>query len=272
VKRRGQRLLHAVRPNAGIRAAYRRKLLALVDEMTDSYLYWLRATYRRAPPELATDAAPRYGGKSSSKQLQHQMGKLGRQWEQKFKNQADPTAKWFAKTTYNQVQRSLKRDKPKGTKSEKPKVTDPMQEALRATVEENVALIKSIPVQFHTQVVGLVMRSVTAGRDLGQLTEDLQQQFGVARRRAELIARDQNNKATAAIARVRHMESGVLEAIWVHSGAGKKPRPTHKKAGRMQTRYKIAVGWYDPAVGRHIQPGELINCKCVGRPVVKGFS
>jgi SPP1 gp7 family putative phage head morphogenesis protein len=116
------------------------------------------------------------------------------------------------------------------------------------------------------------MRSVQTGRDLGQLTKDLQEQFGVTKRRAALIARDRNNKATASMTRVRQVQVGITEAIWVHSGGGKHPRPTHVKAGRDKQRYQVSEGWLDPAVGRNIFPGELVNCRCVSKPLITGLS
>lgn len=116
------------------------------------------------------------------------------------------------------------------------------------------------------------MRGVQTGRDLAQITTDLQEQHGVTRRRAAFIARDQSNKATASLTRARQIEAGLTEAIWVHSGGGKEPRPSHLKAGRDKARYDIREGWYDPHEGKHILPGELINCRCVSRAVVKGFA
>jgi uncharacterized protein with gpF-like domain len=64
------------------------------------------------------------------------------------------------------------------------------------------------PSQYFTDVEGLVMRSVQTGRDLGQLTKDLQEQFGVTRRRAAFVARDQNNEATASMTRTRQTSRG----------------------------------------------------------------
>ena len=60
---------------------------------------------------------------------------------------------------------------------------------------------KASRLQRITNVEGLVMRSVQTGRDLRQLTTDLQEQFGVTRRRAAFIARHQSNKATASMTR-----------------------------------------------------------------------
>ena len=71
---------------------------------------------------------------------------------------------------------------------------------------------------------------------------------------------------------LRQAELGITEAIWVHSGAGKHPRPTHVKAGRDQVRYDITKGWYDPDAKQWIWPGTLVNCRCVSKPVIKGFS
>jgi hypothetical protein len=44
-----------IRPNAGIEAAYRKRLECMVDEMNASLLYWLTARWRDNPPMLATD-------------------------------------------------------------------------------------------------------------------------------------------------------------------------------------------------------------------------
>ena len=255
--------LAPVRANAGIRADYRRKLLALVDEMINSYRHWLTAAYRANPPALATDALP-------AKELERALRRLARGWRDRFDKAAEDLAAYFAKSAAERSSASLRSILRKGGWTVKFKMTRAMKDVAAATVAENVALIKSIPEELHRQVEELVMRSVTVGRDLSVLSKSLEKKFGLPRKRAILISRDQNNKATAAFTRARFIEMGIHEAIWLHSAGGKKPRPTHvKKSGK---RYDVAKGWLDPAVGRYIFPGELINCRCVARPVVKGFS
>lgn len=144
-----------------------------------------------------------------------------------------------------------------------------MRDALEATVAENVSLIKSIGSQYLTAIEGHVMRSVTTGRDLAPLARRLELQYGVTRRRAALIARDQNNKATAVITRERQNELGI-KAIWLHSAGGKEPRPTHvANSGKV---YDPKEGWFDPDVGEHIWPGTLINCRCVSKSVIPGLT
>lgn len=112
------------------------------------------------------------------------------------------------------------------------------------------------------------------GRDLGQLSSDLQSQLGVTKRRANFIAVDQSNKATAALTRARQVELGITHAQWQHSASSKHPRRTHVQASKDKVQYKISEGWFDPdpKVQRHILPSELVQCKCSGRPIIKGFS
>lgn len=276
--RKNEKVLRPIHPNAGIKAAYRKKLERLINEMADSYRHWLLAAYKRVPPAMAYDAekGSKYqrkietGRRLASKELDEELRDLGRRWERKFDDAAERMAGWFAKSTAERSSAALSNILRRGGWTVEFRMTKAMRDVFGATVSENVSLIKSIPQQFHTQVEGLVMRSVATGRDLATLTDDLEQAFGVTRRRAEFIARDQSNKATAQLTRARYTEMGVTEAIWLHSGGGKTKRPTHvKQSGK---RFNLQTGWFDPAVQRYIQPGELINCRCVPKAIVKGFS
>jgi SPP1 gp7 family putative phage head morphogenesis protein len=149
------------------------------------------------------------------------------------------------------------------------KMTAAMNDAYQAVRAENVNLIKSIAQQHLTQVETLVMQSVQQGRDLGALTQELTARYGVTKRRAAFIAKDQNNKATATMTRVRHLELGITQAKWLHSAGGKHPRPEHVAfSGKV---YQIANG-HDFGDGEGpVWPGQPINCRCVAIPIVPGF-
>jgi hypothetical protein len=56
---KNDKVLRGVRPNAGIEAAYRKKLVALITEMDNSVQYWLRAAYRANEPVMAQDRIAR---------------------------------------------------------------------------------------------------------------------------------------------------------------------------------------------------------------------
>lgn len=262
--RRGDKATRPVHPNVGIQADYRRRIGALVDEMARSYAYWLTARYREHPPLLAQDAVP-------ARELEREMSLLGKRWQEKFDEAAPRLARWFADSTQKRSSAALQKILADAGMTVRFQLTRTMRDAYEATIAENVGLIRSIAQEYHSQVGGMVMRSVTAGRDLGELTKALEGRFDITRKRAALIARDQNNKATSVFVRVRQQERG-LKAVWLHSHGGKVPRPTHL-ANTGKT-YDPAKGWFDPdpKVRKYIWPGELINCRCVSRSVVKGFS
>ncbi len=262
---RKDKVLRPVHANAGTAAAYRRKLQKLVDEMNDSVVFWLKSSYRNNEPIIAQDDV------LPSTALRAAVKRLADRWQRKFNEAAPALADWFATDVTARSDSALRSILRQAGISVRFKMTPAARDIMQATINQQVSLIKSIPSRYFTQIEGIVMRSVQNGRDLGQLTTDLQDQFGITKRRAAFIARDQNNQATASMNRARQDEIGVTEAIWVHSGGGKHPRPTHLKAGREKTRYDIKEGWLDPALGRHIFPGEEPNCRCVSKSIIPGF-
>jgi SPP1 gp7 family putative phage head morphogenesis protein len=262
---RGVKVLKAVHPNAGIGADYRGKLDRLIARMQRSYVYFLKAQYRATPPRMAMDETP-------AQELERELRRLGIRWQEEFTKLAPKMARWFSQSVERRSALAMQKMLKDAGMTVRYTMTPAMRDVFRATVEENVALIRSIGQQYHTEVVGLVMRSVQQGRDLGTLTKALEDRYGITRRRAALIARDQNNKATAVMTRVRQTEAGIKQAVWLHSLGGKEPRKTHlANNGKV---YDIDKGWFDPdpRVRRRIWPGELINCRCVCKPIVKGFS
>jgi SPP1 gp7 family putative phage head morphogenesis protein len=207
-----------------------------------------------------------------AKNLQEALDGLGAQWAGRLDEMGPKLARWFATRVESRTAAGLQKVLRDGGMSVKFTMTPTMRDVFDATVGENVGLIRSIGSQYHTEVQGMVMRSVAVGRDLASLTNDLQARYGITRRRAAFIALDQNQKATSSFTRVRQTEAGITQAIWMHSSAGKVPRRTHlANNGKI---YNIAEGWLDPdpKVNKRIWPGELINCRCTSRPVVKGFS
>lgn len=275
--------LRPVHPSAGLEADYRRQLTRLIQQMHDSVLYWLRAAYRRDTPHaMAADSAALELWAVSevgltmdelpAAALQKSVNTLRRRWTRRWRETSGKLADYFAQSVEDRVAGTLRRILAEGGVLVKFQMTPAMRDVVSATVKQSVALIRSIPAQYFAQVEGIVMRGVQSGRDLGQVTRDLQNQLGVTKRRAALIAQDQNNKATASMTRVRQLEAGITKARWLHSAGGREPRPTHVKAGRDRTVFDVSKGWYDPHEKRFIQPGELINCRCVSVPVIEGVT
>ena len=253
--------LAPVHPNRGLEAAYRKKLQAAVDELHASIVYWIKAQYRATPPEmLAMDKSP-------AAELRDAMARLSRRWLRKFSDMADQLAGWFSKASQERYDAALKHILKKGGWTVEMKMTREVNDVVQASIAENVTLIKSIAQQHLNEVSGLVMRATQAGRDMKFLTDELEKFLPKARNRAALIARDQTNKATAAVTRARQTELGITHAIWLHSSGGRFPRASHVQMSGKP--YSIADGVV--LDGEKVWPGTAINCRCVSKSIVPGF-
>lgn len=252
--------LPAVRVNAGIEAWYRRELDALVAEMQTSLVYWLSSTWKANTPELAQDATP-------ASALRAAMAKLAARWVRKFNLGADKLAKLFAdkslKYTDSVFQKTLK----DAGFAIPFTMTPAMRDVYSAVIGEQVGLIRSIAAQHLTQVETVVMQGVQRGRDLAYIHDELRARYGITKRRAALIARDQSNKATATLNSARQRDLGIRQAIWRHSGAGKEPRPEHVAADGKK--FDLDKGMF--LEGEWVLPGQAVNCRCTAQPIIPGF-
>jgi uncharacterized protein with gpF-like domain len=263
-----------VRANLGLAAEYRKRLERLIEEMHHSVTYWLLAAYRKNEPAiadidpedgpLAQDAAP-------ADALRRTIAGLRKRWIRRFNEGAEELAAWFAQAVGDRSDTQLKQILKRAGFAVEFHMTPAQRDILKATVQQNVSLIKSIPVQYLAHVEQSVMRSVQVGRDIGGLAKELETHFGVTKRRAQFIAQSQNEMATGALNRARQLELGITEAIWCHSHGGKTPRPSHVKAGAEKQVYDVAKGWFDPDEQKFILPGELPRCRCFSRSIIKSF-
>lgn len=255
-------MLGAVHPNAGIELRYRRLLERLIDDMNRSALYWITAYWRANTPLMAADANPVAA-------LIRMVRGLGRRWQKKFKVAAEEMADYFATAIKDRADGAMAAILRKGGFTVGFRLTAKVRDVLTAATEENVSLIKTIPAQHFARIEQMVMRSAQTGRDLKQLTDDLEKSFKVTRARAAFIARDQTNKATAVILRTRQLEVGVTKARWLHSGGGNEPRPEHVKWSGKE--YDVAKGMWSEVDQAWVWPGTAINCRCVTQSIVPGY-
>lgn len=250
-------------PSAGIEAWYRAQLDAVLREMNDSLVLHIGAAWKRDEPSIgfAADASPTVA-------LRRALAKWGGLWTQKINDLSDTLSKKFALKNYRYTDASMREAFRKAGFSVKFKPTVASVEAYRTVAAENVNLIKSIPQQYLKDVQTSVWSSVMVGGDQYTLAKKIDANYRVGRRRAALIARDQNNKAKAVMENTRRRELGITEAVWLHSHAGITPRPTH--VAMHGKTYKTADGMYDSDEGKNVWPGELINCRCSSKPIIPG--
>jgi SPP1 gp7 family putative phage head morphogenesis protein len=260
------KVLAPVHAPAGVRVWYECKLRDLLRAMHDSMQVHLAAAWKCNEPTIgfaADDANPSIG-------LKRALSKWGRAWIRKFDGLSADLAKRFASRNFQATNNSMRQALKDAGFTVAFAPTSKSVEAYQAVIASNVALIKSIPQQYLKDVQASVWDSVMKGGDLATLSKSIQKNYGVGYRRAALIARTENFKAKAVIENVRRQELGLTEAIWMHSSAGKVPRPTH--VAMNGKKYELKKGMYDSHEGEFVFPGQLINCRCTSRAVLEGFN
>lgn len=253
--------LRPIHPNEGIRAWYFELLADLARRMAEDAQRLVKNYAAPASESMALDDDPIVT-------LRTEMRKWGRRWQKRFNLLSKDVADSFAGRSQRYTDAALRKRMREAGFTVKFRPTPEMLRAYRIVAAENVGLIKSIPTQFHRDVESAVWVAVSKGGAMGALSKTIRAKYGVTYRRAALISRDQVNKAKTVMENTRRTELGITEAVWKHSHAGKKPRPTHVKMDGKT--YKIADGMYDSAVKRKVQPGELINCRCTSRAIIPG--
>lgn len=137
-----------------------------------------------------------------------------------------------------------------------------LKDQLTLFATQNAQLITSIPNEELLRVSGAVERGLQEGASLKTITEDIEKSFGITRRRAKTIARDQTTKLNASLTKLRQQELGVDEYEWQTSG-DERVRESHRKNDGKIFRWDAP-----PAATGH--PGTDVNCRCVAIPILDG--
>lgn len=145
----------------------------------------------------------------------------------------------------------------------------------RALLEEQVALIKSIPIEAGRRAQEIALKNILSGTrarpdedTVAQLQKEMGMSEEVAINRAKLIARTETARANAAINQVRAMSVGSGQYRWHNSGDA-SVRHSHKtlRGKRLQG---MIFSWDDPPTlddGMTGHPGTFPNCRCFAEPV-----
>ena len=245
--------LNSIAPSASITKWYREQMQSMVDEMRSDIIQDVVKPYRS---EIAMDGIIDWIG--------HVIDSLIDRWQNKLDTMPKEIAKELVGKSKTHYDKRLFNQLKKRGFTVSPKYTPDVEEQMKIALEENVALIKSIGNEYLDKVRSAVWRSVKGGYDLESLVKQLKQIDGVTDRRAKNIAKDQCAKLNQAFEKARAKELGITEAIWLHSGASREPRASHKKANG--TRYKIDEGCFID--NEFIQPAWLPMCRCRAKLII----
>lgn len=254
-----------IKPSDALAIQYRGEMLALIRAMAKEIHHEVMGVYR---PWREMQRARMVGDASVVELLESVFSRLRARWmrEPEAKRQARVFVKrvdGHVKATFVRGIRDLYGKDEAEDAKEKPVTPKRLKgadydTALDAAVAENVALIKSIPSEYLEGVQREVMQAVQDGWPLDRLSAGLQDRYGITKRRADMIARDQCAKVTETMKQKLALAAGFTEATWFHSSGSRYPRKSHQAANGK--RYNLAQGcWIDD---EYIMPGQKVNCRC----------
>ena len=144
-----------------------------------------------------------------------------------------------------------------------------LEDVIRLAAKENVALIKSLPVEMLDKMEKIVADAFLSGSGTPEihrfLLENLTGEEASVKRRAYLIANDQSRKIFQAINVKKFKDLGVKKFVWRHVPGSMYPRIMHQELNGK------TFSFDDPPIidkkGTRGFPAQLPNCRCIMTPV-----
>lgn len=143
---------------------------------------------------------------------------------------------------------------------------------IKLWVSENVNLIKSLPRDNLVRMKNIIKNGFRNGLTLTEMSKEISRQYGIGKRSARLLARDQLSTLNAQITKKQQDDAGVRKYRWSTSN-DERVRPCHAELdGKVISWDDPPEIWYDTKqgrvyTGRMCHPGEDYLCRCVAIPV-----
>jgi SPP1 gp7 family putative phage head morphogenesis protein len=253
--------------SAAVRAWYKRKLDDICAAMIADYRETLgdALQLRDVKKHFAQDA-------SAEAVLTDVMHALNKKWITIFKNYAKMTAAAFVEKVDSHSKATCWHSlSVAGVQQPRMSYTQNIQNTLGAAQTFNNTLITNVQADIHEKVFNAVMLSLTSPNPEEQGTSGIESALKkvseFSKTRTELIARDQNSKLYSSINMDRMRDNGIEKFRWIHSSAGKVPRPSHvAKDDEIFTMDDPRL-WTGPKADQG-PPGWAINCRCRAIPII----
>ena len=142
--------------------------------------------------------------------------------------------------------------------------TNPTGRLLRSLLDEQVALIQSIPLDAAKRVHKYTLEGLESGERAADIAEKIRRGGHVSKSRAMLIARTEVARTSSLLTESRAKQIGSEGYIW-RTSRDEDVRRSHKK---MEGKF---VRWDDPPTlsdGTTTHAGQIYNCRCWPEPVI----
>jgi len=133
-----------------------------------------------------------------------------------------------------------------------------VRETIDAFLARNTSLIRDINEQARGRIADAVLRGYQQRSPISEVSKEIREAAGMARKRARRVAADQTVKLASALDRERQRQAGLYHWKWRHSHK-LHPRPEHvARDGKI----------YTDKTAPEDEPGELPFCGCVRQGVL----
>lgn len=136
-------------------------------------------------------------------------------------------------------------------------------EYLNLAARRNADLIKSQTDTMIRRIEQATLQNILAGNPVSALRKKFIDEFGIADRKAKLLARDQSSKLTSDLNRIRQTQAGIDEYEWM-TAHDERVRPLHRSIDGKHYQWGKPTG-----AEQGLPPGQPIQCRCVARGIVQ---
>lgn len=135
---------------------------------------------------------------------------------------------------------------------------------LKMRIDNNVEIIKNLKEDVASSLAKTIYSNFEKGKTITELSKDISARFGIDKRRAVLIARNEIKNTNTMLNKKRMQEYGIEKAEWM-TADDERVRSQHKKFdGKI---YEVGKGLKNE-LGKYEEPGQAINCRCVAIPII----
>lgn len=257
-----KKIVKTPKPNAGIENKLKKDLLKFTAEMNKSFKWWILSAFKKDNP---------------SQKLAKEFKELAKYWDEKSEVLAKAKAKGFILRIQRDIDDKLSLNSLINFNKERKSAL--INQAITARINENIALIKSIPKEQILRYESVLYNAIS-DFDKQKLTAELQKikieaiekklknADKITESRIKTIARDQTKKATETLAQTRAVSSGFEYYIWITAN---DERVSTGEGGHKYLDGRIYKYGENTAIidsyGNVGTCGERVNCRCTSGAV-----
>jgi len=139
-----------------------------------------------------------------------------------------------------------------------------LKDYLDMRITSNVGLIKNLRDDVQNDLEQMIYRNFEQGKTHKELAKEMVEKFGIDKRKAALIARNEIKNTNTQLNKKRMQEYGIEKAVW-DTSEDERVRSQHRLFN--QKEYVVGIGLKNEK-GEFEEVGEAINCRCVAMPII----